>query len=189
MAATRLGTANQISSQPTEDMNETGNREEMHAEYSVGFNDDGLITALDMKMLVDGGYGYDSVLLSHFATKDADNVYNIANLRYDGQALQTNRVGTIHLCVLLFTPNGVLHRMCDGSCSREAGLDPAVVRRENLQTGDTLPNPIPLKLKNCNIQRCWDSVKKKVNYDQLVADVKEFNEKNRWRKRGFLGTR
>ncbi len=66
---------------------------------------------------------------------------------------------------------------------------PEELRRKNMYRNGTLQafdtNPIGQSLRFCNIQQLWDELWETSEFERRHAQVKEFNRRNRWRKRGI----
>ena len=63
-------------------------------------------------------------------------------------------------------------------------LPPEEVRRRNLYQ-EGMYTHFNQKLVNCTLEKCWLENEKLSNYSQMKQEVAEFNQKNRWKKRGL----
>ena len=63
-------------------------------------------------------------------------------------------------------------------------LEPEDVRRRNLYQEGMLTH-FNQKLVNCTLEKCWLETERLSNFSQMKLEVAEFNQKNRWKKRGL----
>ena len=63
-------------------------------------------------------------------------------------------------------------------------LQPEQVRRRNLYQ-EGMRTHYNQKLVNCTLEKCWLETERLSNYDKMKVEVAEFNQKNRWKKRGL----
>ena len=76
----------------TQDMTMSGKRHGFHARWRVGFDDDGLLQALDATLTSDGGWSLDlSEPVLARALCHIDNAYWIPNVRVNGRIAKTNK--------------------------------------------------------------------------------------------------
>src|SRR5215204_3018037 len=74
-----------------DDMRTTGKRHPFKSWYSVGFDDDGLISALDLKLFSNGGCSTDlSFAVLERSMLHSDNAYFLPNVRITGRVCKTN---------------------------------------------------------------------------------------------------
>ena len=64
------------------------------------------------------------------------------------------------------------------------GLEPEEVRRMNLYQ-EGMKTHFNQTLVNCTLEKCWLETEKLSNYNQMKTEVTEFNQRNRWKKRGL----
>lgn len=192
--ATRAAVAAEVLQQPiryrlnrAEDMQSTGFREAMIGKYKVGFDDDGRITAIDLYLVMDGGCSIDwSVFAVVVSTKDAENAYNIPNAKYHGKVCKQNLKSTQAMrapthAQSIYIMEAIIERVAEN-----LKLDPADVRAKNFyKDGDTLCNPMPMPLQGVTMTKIWDALKERSKYDEKKKEIAEFNEKNKWKKRGI----
>ena len=76
----------------TQDMTMSGKRHGFHAQWRVGFDDDGRLQALDATLTSDGGWSLDlSEPVLARALCHIDNAYWIPNVRVNGRIAKTNK--------------------------------------------------------------------------------------------------
>ena len=110
----------------------TGKRHGFHAQWRVGFDDDGLLQALDATLTSDGGWSLDlSEPVLARALCHIDNAYWIPNVRVNGRIAKTNK--TSQTAFRGFGgPQGMLViEDILGRCAPLLGHRPADLRRRN----------------------------------------------------------
>ncbi|MEP2889744.1 xanthine dehydrogenase molybdopterin binding subunit [Tateyamaria sp.] len=115
-----------------DDMIITGKRHDFRIDYDVGFDDDGLITALDVRHFTRCGWAMDlSLPVADRAMLHADNAYWLPNVRIESHRLRTN-IQSATAFRGFGGPQGMLgmERIID-HVAAELGLDPQVVRQRN----------------------------------------------------------
>lgn len=140
-------------------------RHPYHFETRWGATKDGLITAVEVKMVADGGaYTYTSTKVLGNATLVCTGLYNIPNVKVDSYAVYTNNL-----------PNGAFRGFGGPQGSFEAemqmsklaeklGIDPVELRMKNLikegdllSTGSPLPKGVSIKqvFEKCALAAGW----------------------------------
>ncbi|KAJ8903637.1 hypothetical protein NDN08_004739 [Rhodosorus marinus] len=167
------------------DMLSTGTRHPFYGEYSVAFDGNGRLKALDVKIYNNAGNSRD---LSHAVIERAvlhvDNAYNIPNVRVEGR------------CCYTHTPSNTAFRGFGGPQGMLVGeqaiehvanylrIPAEAVRFTNLyREGDV--TPYGMKLTNCTIRPCWNDLTRKVDVDRRRIDIEAYNKANRYNKRGL----
>lgn len=91
LVAQKLNCAARINLTKDDDMIMTGKRNPFEIFYQVGFDNNGMITALDAKLYSDGGaYADLSTSIMERAMLHSDNAYFIPHMRVTGQVCRTN---------------------------------------------------------------------------------------------------
>lgn len=91
LVAQKLNCAARINLTKDDDMIMTGKRNPFEVFYQVGFDNEGMITALDAKLYSDGGaYADLSTSIMERAMLHSDNAYFIPHMRVTGQVCRTN---------------------------------------------------------------------------------------------------
>merc|ERR1719373_1107092 len=105
----------------------------------------------------------------------SDNCYKVPHLRVRGHCCKTN------------LPSNTAFRGFGGPQGMmivEDWIEKIAVRRRNLyQEGQK--THYNQTLVNCTLEKCWLETEKLSNYKQMKQEVAEFNQKNRWKKRGL----
>ena len=113
-----------------------------------------------------------------------DNAYKVPNVDVRGYCCKTNLQSNTAFRGF-GGPQGLLvveNFMDELACDLE--MDPAELREKNLyQEGDTAY--FSQTLNHCTLKRCWEECRAQSNYEEQCKRVVEFNEKNKWKKRGI----
>ncbi|XP_078068351.1 xanthine dehydrogenase/oxidase [Mustelus asterias] len=168
-----------------EDMLVSGGRNPFLGRYKVGFQKDGKIVAVDLKLYMNAGNSLDlSVAVMTRALFHMDNAYKIPNIRGVSYICKTNLPSNT-----AFRGFGAPQAMLLAECwmnhiVAKCGLPSEQVQRLNLyQEGDfTYANQ---KLEDVNIGKCWDECLESSSYHSRRKAVDEFNRQHRWKKRGL----
>jgi xanthine dehydrogenase large subunit len=170
-------------------MTMSGKRHGFHASWRVGFDDDGLLQALEATLTSDGGWCLDlsEPVLSR-ALCHVDNAYWIPHVRVDGRVARTHK--TSQTAFRGFGgPQGMLViEDILGRCAPLLGVDPADLRRRNFYAeGQTTPYGQPVRHAE-RLGRAWDQVVATSDFDQRRVQIARANAENPHRKRGLAIT-
>jgi len=148
LAATRLQRPVKVWLNRDLDMVMTGKRHPFWSMYRAGFDAEGRITALDVKMFADGGWSVDlSPAILDRGLFHLDNGYYIPSLRFEGRAARTN-VASNTAFRGFGGPQGMA--VVEDAMSRASellGIDPAELRRRNyygLEATDQVEATLPM---------------------------------------------
>ncbi|CUR56771.1 Putative xanthine dehydrogenase, molybdopterin-binding large subunit [metagenome] len=173
----------------TQDMTMTGKRHGFHAEWRVGFDDDGRLQALDATLTSDGGWSLDlSEPVLARALCHIDNAYYLPHVRAHGRIARTNK--TSQTAFRGFGgPQGMLViEDILGRCAPLLGLDPAELRRRNLYVeGQSTPYGQPVR-HAARLETVWQQVLRDGDFDQRAAEVASFNSAHEHAKRALAIT-
>lgn len=115
-----------------DDMIITGKRHPFRADYSVGFDDDGMILGLDLDLYGDCGMSADlSNAVVDRAMFHADNCYYLPNARITGHRIKTNKVSNTAYRGFGGPQGMVAIEYIVDHIARTLGLDPMSVRERN----------------------------------------------------------
>lgn len=137
VAARRSGRAVKIRLDRDDDMTITGKRHPFEADWSVGFDDDGHLLALDVTLASDCGYSADlSGPVNDRAVCHVDNAYWLPHLRIRSLRCRTNTVSNTAFRGF-GGPQGmfVIEEVID-AVARALGRDALAIRRLNLYGTD-----------------------------------------------------
>ncbi|GAB3434596.1 molybdopterin cofactor-binding domain-containing protein [Actinophytocola sediminis] len=164
----------------------TGRRHAIHGAYQVAIDPTTkLLHGIDTRMLADGGAFYDcSFIVANSLQLRTDNAYRVANFRSRIDVCRTNKAPSTAFRAFGDIQGKLIIENAIDDAAYAAGLDPAEVRERNLyQRGDV--TAFGQALTDCHLREVWTYLRETCQYDRRVAEVAEFNRRNRWRKRGI----
>ncbi len=168
-----------------EDMAYCPGRSPTLAKYKVGFDKGGKIKFLDIQFYLGGGYTNDySADITETATLLMDSCYYIPNVKVHGFCLKTN-FGSYTAARGFGKPqaSAIMENILDHGAVK-LNLDPTYLRQTNLYKKGHL-TITKTKIDNDVAWLCWKRLLEKSRYKKLKIEVDEFNQKNKWLKRGI----
>jgi xanthine dehydrogenase large subunit len=172
-----------------QDMTMTGKRHGFHAQWRVGFDDDGRLVALEATLTSDGGWSLDlsEPVLSR-ALCHVDNAYWIPHIRVHGRIAKTNK--TSQTAFRGFGgPQGML--VTEDIIGRVApllGIAPEELRRRNFYAdGQATPYGQPVRHPE-RMVAAWDQVTETSELVRRRAEVAAYNAEHPHTKRGLAIT-
>jgi xanthine dehydrogenase large subunit len=171
------------------DMALTGKRHPFLAKFTAGFDGEGVLRGVDLKLYSDGGWSLDlSDPVLWRALFHVDNAYLIPALAAEGWVCKTHK--TSQTAFRGFGgPQGmiVIEDILD-RIARTLNLQPHDVRERNFyREGDSTHYGQPVK-DAARIGRIWMELKRSSEFEARRAAVAEFNAANRHSKRGIAIT-
>ena len=168
------------------DMAMTGKRHPFWARYRVAHDEQGQLLACELELFADGGYSLDlSKAIMFRALFHCDGCYRWPNLRVVGRVLQTHK--TSQTAFRGFGgPQGALvgEELLD-RVARACGLPVEQVRMRNFyRAGDLTHYGQPLRDAE-RIERVFERVRMRGDFDRRQAEVAEFNATHPHEKRGL----
>ncbi|WP_020658273.1 xanthine dehydrogenase molybdopterin binding subunit [Amycolatopsis benzoatilytica] len=189
LGATLTGRPVRLRLTRTQDMTMTGKRHGFHAEWSVGFDADGKLQALDVSLTADGGWSLDlSEPVLARALCHVDNAYWIPHVRALGRIAKTHK--TSQTAFRGFGgPQGMLViEDILGRCAPLLGIDPIELRRRNFYSeGQDTPYGMPVRHPE-RIHRIWQQLLDSGDAGRRQAEIAAFNAKHPHTKRGLAIT-
>ena len=173
----------------TQDLTMSGKRHGFHAEWRAGFDEDGLIQALEATLTADGGWSLDlSEPVLARALCHVDNAYWIPNIRVCGRVARTNK--TSQTAFRGFGgPQGMI--VIEDILGRSApllGIDPAELRRRNFyREGQTTPYGQPVRHPE-RIAAVWDQLHDSGEVARRREEIARFNAEHPHTKRALATT-
>ena len=171
------------------DMTMTGKRHGFHAQWRVGFDEDGRLLALDATLTSDGGWSLDlSEPVLARALCHVDNAYWIPHVRVNGRIARTHK--TSQTAFRGFGgPQGMLVvEDILGRCAPRLSIEPDELRRRNFYTpGQSTPYGQPVRHPE-RLQRVWDAVLTNGDVARRRTGVDAFNATHERTKRAIALT-
>lgn len=168
-----------------EDMQMIGKRHAYLGKFKVAATKDGKIKAMHIHFYSDGGCTYDATFpVMDLALLSSDNAYNVPTFLAQGDCAMTNKATNTG-----FRSFGVIQTMLIVEAAVEALADKLeipddVLREKNFyKLNDS--TPFGQQLHYCNLSGVWETIRETSDYEARNKAVKEFNEKNRYKKRGI----
>ncbi|XP_005919994.1 aldehyde oxidase 6 [Haplochromis burtoni] len=168
-----------------EDMLITGGRHPTLGKYKVGFMNDGKIVAADFQFFANSGNTVDeSPLVAEKMVLHMDTAYNIPNLRGRGTACKTNLPSNTAFRGF-GVPQGLLivENMIN-DVAMVLGCPADKIREMNMYRGPSTTH-YKFEFNPENLLRCWEECKRRSDYSARRGAIEQFNEQNRWKKRGI----
>jgi len=164
----------------------TGKRHGFDYRYTVGFDDNGRVLALDASLAADAGFSLDMTPgVVARALTHVDNAYWIPHVRAVGYSCRTNRQSNTAFRGF-GGPQGVL--VMEDALDRIAyhlGRDANEIRALNFYGEGGDETPYGQKVDENHLARCWAEVKQAGEWERRRAEVDAFNKANPVLKRGL----
>ncbi|XP_071392432.1 aldehyde oxidase 6 isoform X3 [Centroberyx affinis] len=168
-----------------EDMLITGARHPVLGKYKVGFMNDGRVVAADLQYYTNAGNTLDeSVLVIEKILLHMDNAYNIPNLRGRGSACRTNLPSNTAFRGFGVPQSIMVVENMMNDVAVVLGRPAHQIREINMYKGPSLTH-YKFEFDPENLLRCWEECKTKSDYDARRRAIDQFNQQNRWKKRGM----
>ncbi|PUA81775.1 xanthine dehydrogenase molybdopterin binding subunit [Nocardioides currus] len=189
LGATLTGRPVRLRLDRTHDMTMTGKRHGFHAQWRVGFDDDGKLTALEATLTSDGGWSLDlSEPVLARALCHVDNAYWIPHVRVAGRVAHTHK--TSQTAFRGFGgPQGMLViEDVLGRCAPLLGLDPVELRRRNFYV-DGQATPYGQVVRHPErVVAAWEQVLETGDVARRRREVADFNAAHEHAKRALAVT-
>jgi xanthine dehydrogenase large subunit len=168
------------------DMIATGKRHGFEYRYTVGFDAEGRVLALEAMLAADAGWSLDLTPgVVARALTHVDNAYWIPHIRVTGYACRTNRQSNTAFRGF-GGPQGVL--VMEDAIDRIAhrlGRDANAIRALNFYGDGRDETPYGQKVEENHLARCWAEVKQGSDVERRRAEVDAFNRTSPILKRGL----
>jgi xanthine dehydrogenase/oxidase len=178
------------------DMQNVGKRHPHISDYAVSYQDDGTISGMNLELRTDGGSTIDcSFAVIKGGVMMSDGCYRTPTMRSAGTVYQTNKTSNSAMRTFgqvqphLLVEDAIEHVAFDLSKRTGRTVTPEEIRRHNLyhsseyETADATHFGQPLWY--CDIREQWDNLYESSQFEERLKEVRLFNSKNRWRKRGI----
>lgn len=165
-----------------------GRRHEARAMFDVGFEKDGTILAVDLRLALDGGwYVNDSTNALDRALLHGDSVYGIPHLKLSTRLCRTNQNVTSSLpaegaAQASWAMEEVVRRVAN-----DLSLPPHEVREKNFyeEESELKTTPYGQPVNAASINRVWHQVLRRSDYEDRVEEIEKWNRKSTSYKRGL----
>jgi len=190
LLALATGKAVRIQLSREDDQKITGKRHPFESDYTIGFDNNGLILGYIVDLNSDAGWAADlSIPIMERAMFHAENAYFIPNIRITGNIWKTNLPSNTAFRGF-GGPQGmaVVENAID-RIARFLKKDPLHIRELNFY-GNHPRNLTPYgqKVENSRLSEILERLKEKSRYFQKRNTIEIFNQSNRYKKRGLACT-
>ena len=168
------------------DMIATGKRHAFLYRYSVGFDGEGRVLALDAILAADAGWSLDLTpgVIARALTH-TDNAYWIPHFRATGYACRTNKQSNTAFRGFGGPQGVVVMEDALDRIARVLGRDPDAVRALNFYGDGRDEAPYGQKVEENHLPRVWSEIKRDAEIDRRRAEIAAFNRTSPVLKRGL----
>ena len=168
----------------------TGKRHEFFSDYEVGFNDQGEIKSLKLKLSSKCGMSPDlSLAINERALLHIDNAYFIPNLEVQNYLCKTNTSTSTAFRGFGGNQGMMSIENIIDNISRYLGKDPLEIRKKNFYKKNRKNiTHYGMKIEDNVINEIFNKLIKKSNYKKRYSKIKKFNLKNKYKKKGIAIT-
>ncbi len=190
LAAQKTGRPAKLRLDRDDDMIMTGKRHDFHVSFDVGFQEDGLVSALRLELASRCGRSLDlSNAINDRAMFHSDNCYHLPDVEIISHRYKTHTVSNTAFRGF-GGPQGMLaiERVMD-AVAAELGLDPLDVRKRNFyRHGAHCETPYGMRVEDFVADQIVSELEKSSDYQDRRANVLDYNRQNKFSKRGIALT-
>jgi xanthine dehydrogenase/oxidase len=173
-----------------EDMALVGKRHPFLGEYAVSVNDEGLIQAMRLDLVSNGGCSLDcSFPVMNLAQQHADCCYFVPTFKTTGKVARTNNASNTAMRTFGVVQTTLIVEEALERTAHELQLSPEDLRKKNFYETSSKDRfqrtHYGQALKYCNLTEVWDALIRKSQFNDREKTVRQFNREHRWRKRGI----
>lgn len=190
LVAVKTGRPAKLRLDRDDDMIMTGKRHDFRYDYDVGFDEEGRITGMAIEMASRCGRSTDlSPAINDRAMFHADNCYYLGDVEIRSHRLKTHTVSNTAFRGF-GGPQGMLGIECVlDEIAHYLNRDPLEVRRTNLYGGENRNiTPFGMTVEDNIAPALLDALADSTEYVQRRADVRAFNAKSPYLKKGIALT-
>ena len=168
----------------------TGKRHEFLSEYEVGFNDEGIIKGLKINLSSNCGMSPDlSAAINERALLHIDNAYYISDIEVTNNLCKTNIPTSTAFRGFGGNQGMMAIENIIDNISRYLKKDPIEVRKKNFYQKDKKNiTHYGMKIQDNVINEIFKNLENKSNYKKRYSNIRKFNEKNKFKKKGIAIT-
>ena len=168
----------------------TGKRHDFYSEYEVGFNDNGKIEGLKLKLASRCGMSPDlSYAINERALLHLDNAYYLSDLEVKNYLCKTNTSSSTAFRGFGGNQGMMAIENIIDNIARFLKKDPSEVRKNNFYgLKERNITHYGMKINDNVIHDIFKNLLDKSNYKKRYEDIKNFNLKNNYKKKGIALT-
>ena len=168
----------------------TGKRHDFYSEYEVGFNDNGKIEGLKLKLASRCGMSPDlSYAINERALLHLDNAYYLSDLEVKNYLCKTNTSSSTAFRGFGGNQGMMAIENIIDNIARFLKKDPSEVRKNNFYgLKERNITHYGMKINDNVIHDIFKNLLDKSNYKKRYEDIKNFNLKNNYKKKGLALT-
>ena len=164
----------------------TGKRHDFYSEYEVGFNNEGIIEGLKLKLASNCGMSPDlSLAINERALLHIDNAYFIPDLEISNYLCKTNIATSTAFRGFGGNQGMMAIENIIDNISRHLKKNPSNVRKNNFYKKNSRNiTHYGMKIEDNVINEIFSKLIKSSNYKSRLLSIKKFNSENKYIKRG-----
>ncbi len=168
----------------------TGKRHDFHADYEVGFKDNGIIEGVKIKLLSRCGFSPDlSGAINSRALLHIDNAYYLSDLSVENYLCKTNTASSTAFRGFGGNQGMMIIENIIDNVARYIRKDSAEVRKINFYKKNKKNiTHYGMKIEDNVINEIFRKLIKSSNYKNRRINIKKFNLKNKYLKKGIAIT-
>jgi xanthine dehydrogenase/oxidase len=168
-----------------EDILLSGQRHPFRSTWKIGFNKDGTLKKFDANVYNNAGWSQDlSQSVLERAMTHIDGLYHFEALRVHGFMCKTNTVSNTAFRGFGGPQGIMIIEDAMDKAARRIGMAPDLFRSLNFsKEGDCTHYGQPIL--DWNVPKMWEMLLAKADYNGRRRAIGEFNQANRWKKRGL----
>lgn len=170
------------------DMILAGGRHPMKITYSVGFKSNGKITALHLDILIDAGLSPDISPVMPQNMTNGFKKYNWGNMSFDFKVCKTNHTSKSAMRAPGELQGAFIAEAVIEHVASALSMEVDAIRNINLHTYESLGLFYPIGVggsEEYTVPSIWEKLGSSSDLMRRVEAVKEFNQQNKWKKRGI----
>ncbi|MBS0224456.1 MAG: xanthine dehydrogenase molybdopterin binding subunit [Proteobacteria bacterium] len=186
LAAHRTGRPVKLRLPREADMIATGKRHPFLCRYTVGFDSEGRVLALDAMLAADAGWSLDLTPgVVARALTHTDNAYWIPHFRAVGYACRTNKQSNTAFRGFGGPQGVVVMEDAIDRIARHLGRDPDQLRTLNFYGEGRDETPYGQKVEENHLPRIWAELRRDAEIDRRRSEIAAFNRTSPVLKRGL----
>jgi len=173
-----------------DDMIITGKRHDFFSKYEVGFDDDGRIKGLKLKLASRCGMSPDlSLAINERALLHIDNAYFLKDIEVKNYLCKTNTASSTAFRGFGGNQGMMAIENIIDNISRHLKKDSAEVRKINFYgKKNNNTTHYGMKIRDNVINELFEELKIKSDYKNRIQKIRKFNQKNKFKKKGIAIT-